>query len=191
MTTAYVLESKKKTINSSDVFEQLKLKSGESVIFDVYREEDFQSLYEIFVEVIEEGITYPQDTINENSFRGYFLSHYCFVVRSESDGHCLAGIYIKPNFPGRSSHIANGGLIVRKACRGKGLGDILMTKWLKLSSKLGFKAVYSNLVFETNKAMIKLMERYGLKKVGHLPEAGNLKNLGYVGAIQFYKKLYE
>ncbi|RWS10155.1 L-azetidine-2-carboxylic acid acetyltransferase-like protein [Dinothrombium tinctorium] len=190
MTSAYVLDSKrKKKVDLSDVYEKITLKIGECLEFDVYREEDFESLYEIFVEVVNEGVTFPQDSVDEQSFEEYFLSHYCFVLRSQIDGKCVAGIYIKPNFPGRSSHIANGGMVVRKDYRSKGLGDLLMRKLLTLSRKLEFEAVYSNLVFATNMAIIKLAEKHGLSKVGRLPKAGKLKGLGYVDAIQFYKKL--
>lgn len=59
---------------------------------------------------IEDGNSYPQEfPLNEEQFRAYFLSHYAFSLCSEKDGSVLGAFYIKPNFPGRASHICNGG----------------------------------------------------------------------------------
>ena len=41
--------------------------------------------------------------------QGYFLSHAAFVVRDVASGAVLGAFYVKPNFPGRCSHICNGG----------------------------------------------------------------------------------
>src|SRR5882757_6954451 len=125
MTSAYVVDAKK-NVQLKSVPEELVLpKTKESVIFDLFNEEnDFEGLYQIFENIIDEGQTYPQETTDRESFRAYFLSHHCFVFRLKDTKQVIAGIYIKPNFPGRASHIANGGLIVKKDQRGKGLGDL-------------------------------------------------------------------
>ncbi|RWS19543.1 L-azetidine-2-carboxylic acid acetyltransferase-like protein, partial [Leptotrombidium deliense] len=168
MTTAYVLNAKK-DIKFEDLPEIVTTKFGEKYVFDEFQEKDFSGLCEIFKEVVEEGKSYPQDFCDESSFRAYFLSHNCFVVRKIDNEAVVAGIYIKPNFPGRSAHIANAGLVIKMDYRKKALGDILMEKWQSMGKRLGFEAAYSNLVFATNTAMIKLMQRHGFVKVGQLP----------------------
>jgi L-amino acid N-acyltransferase YncA len=192
MTTAYAFDDKRDRPQSfDDLPESLTLKrTGESIVFDVYKEEmDSEGLYKIFEEVIVEGKTYPQDSTDRRSFSSYFLSHNCFVFRLSETNQTIAGFYLKPNFPGRSSHIANCGLIVRMDYRSKGLGDLMMERVVRMGRQLGYESLYTNLVFVTNAASIKLCKRYGFVEVGRLPRAGNLKGLGYTDAFQFYKDL--
>jgi hypothetical protein len=73
--------------------------------------------------IIREGRSWPfeEEFSSVEQYSGYFLSHTAFVVRalnngmdaskrnSSSKGEILGCFYIKPNFPGRCSHICNGG----------------------------------------------------------------------------------
>ena len=34
---------------------------------------------------------------------------------------CLGSFYVKPNYPGRSSHVCNGGFLVTDAARNRGV----------------------------------------------------------------------
>ncbi|OTF73330.1 hypothetical protein BLA29_001039 [Euroglyphus maynei] len=164
---------------------------------DTWQESDVDGLYKIFNDVIEEGQTYPQETINLDGFRQYFLSKYCFVIRprlnsSDCNFNSIAGgFYIKPNFPGRSSHLANYGLLVNRTYRQQGLANFMVEQCIRLARQLQFKALYTNLVYVTNVASIKTCQRYGFQQVGRLPKAGNLKRLGFTDALQFYKDLEE
>lgn len=49
---------------------------------------------------------------------------------------CLGTFYIKPNYPGRSSHICNGGFIVTDAARNKGVGRLMGEAYLAWAPKL-------------------------------------------------------
>ncbi|KAH9423335.1 hypothetical protein DERP_003613 [Dermatophagoides pteronyssinus] len=168
--------------------------NGMKYSLDTWQESDVNGLYEIFFDVIEEGQTYPQESINIDEFRHYFLSKYCFVIRSISsdstDSNSIAGgFYIKSNFPGRSSHLANYGLLVNRKYRQQGLANFMVEQCIRLARQLKFKALYTNLVYVSNLASIKTCQRYGFQQVGRLPKAGNLKQLGYTDALQFYKDL--
>ena len=58
---------------------------------------------------LEGGLSYPQQgPLTTEAFEGYYLSHDAFCVRRKSDDAFCGSVYIKPNFPGRSSHICNG-----------------------------------------------------------------------------------
>ena len=91
-----------------------KLKNGDAVEMDLLDTangsvEDLEALYEIFAEVLREGRTYPQQgPLDFDAFKSYYLSHdTVFVARR---GNIILGaFYIKPNFPGRCSHICNHG----------------------------------------------------------------------------------
>lgn len=191
MSTAYNLEPKNTFEPQDDLPENIIIaRTAEKVVFDVYREElDFQSLYHLFKEIIDEGQTYPQDEIDEKSFRQYFLSHNCFVFRLQESNKTIAGFYIKPNFPGRSSHLANTGLAVSSEYRGRGLGKIMMPRIVKYAKIIGYEALYTNLVYATNTASLQVCKEGGFVEVGRIPRAGNLKGLGYTDAIQLYRDL--
>ena len=69
------------------------------------------------------GMTYPQlTTLDEAGFKAYFLSHVTLVLLDKTKGEVLGTYYIKPNFPGRCSHICNAGFLVPPNARGNGAG---------------------------------------------------------------------
>ena len=49
---------------------------------------------------------------------------------------CLGSFYVKPNYPGRSSHICNGGFLVTEAARNKGVGRLMGEGYLEWAPKL-------------------------------------------------------
>ena len=49
---------------------------------------------------------------------------------------CLGSFYIKPNYPGRSSHICNGGFLVTDAARGRGVGRLMGEVYLEWAPML-------------------------------------------------------
>jgi GNAT superfamily N-acetyltransferase len=134
-------------------------------------------------DVILDGKTWPFESTFETdeSYRGYFLSHAAFVVRSLDDtdrniveASVLGCFYIKPNFPGRCSHICNGGFIVNPTLRGNRVGTLMGASFLRLAKELGYKGAYFNLVFESNDTSVRLWERLGFDKVAVIPNAARL-----------------
>ncbi|KAJ3063475.1 hypothetical protein HDU98_000728 [Podochytrium sp. JEL0797] len=137
---------------------------------------------------IAAGNSYPQEhELNENEFKNYFLSATAFMVTSE-DGQTIMGtFYIKPNYPGRCSHICNGGFITAAEFRGKGIGKIMGKAFMVLAPMLGYKASVFNLVFESNVASVELWRGLGFKEIGRIPKAGRLEgSLELVDAIVFH-----
>lgn len=49
---------------------------------------------------------------------------------------CLGSFYIKPNYPGRSSHVCNGGFLVTDASRNRGVGRLMGETYLDWAPKL-------------------------------------------------------
>nr|XP_042905335.1 N-acetyltransferase aca1 [Parasteatoda tepidariorum] len=160
-------------------------KANETIVLDYFKPSDYDGLYEIFKEAIDEGQTYPQDFMDHGQFERYYLSDAVFVARS-TNGKVVGGFYVKPNYPGRSSHICNAGFLVHKQQRRKGIGEILFTKYLKIAKDLGYEASFFNLVYATNQGSVRLCRKLGFKEVGIVPKAGKMKDLGYVDAYQFY-----
>jgi hypothetical protein len=103
---------------------------------------------------IEKGDTYPM--INQmpvESFGPYWFANFGAVMllgtidsadmlrrlstdSTDWDKMCLGSFYIKPNYPGRSSHVCNGGFIVTPAARNKGVGRLMGEAYLNWAPKL-------------------------------------------------------
>lgn len=101
--------------------------------------------------------------------------------------------YVKPNYPGRSSHICNAGFIVPTQSRGLRLGSVLGRSYLTFAPAFGYLASVFNLVYETNRASFKIWERLGFEVVGRVPKAGLLRvpnedREEYVDAFVIYKE---
>jgi len=148
-----------------------RLKGGREVALDLlsepYDDKDLVALKGIFAEVIEEGVSYPQDgEVTLESFKAYYLSHDVFVLRDAASGDILGAFYIKPNFPGRCSHICNHGFLVPSHSRGLGIGTVMAKLSLPLTKALGYNAVYYNLVFTDNVHAIHMYRKLGFQQTG-------------------------
>jgi RimJ/RimL family protein N-acetyltransferase len=146
----------------------------------------FQTTQEIGIgrrlmnDVIMEGKAWPFEPIFETNkdFQGYFLSHAAFVVRSLENQNAILGcFYIKPNYPGRCSHIANGGFIVDPQYRGSRVGTLMGACFKRWAKDLGYKAAYFNLVFASNQVSIRLWERLGFQRVAVIPKCARLEGM--------------
>ena len=86
--------------------------------------------------------------------------------------------YIKPNYPGRSSHLCNAGFMVPPTSRGLGLGRIAARSFLFYGPACGYRGSVFNLVYVNNEASVKLWEKLGFVNVGRIPGAGRLRKAG-------------
>lgn len=159
---------------------------------------DFEQGFELMNEVIVEGKTWPFLNVFEtmDAYKGYFHSHAAFAVKFKdqaSNGSDILGcFYVKPNFPGRCSHVCNGGFITNKNYRGLGVGAFMGEHFKKLAKDLGYRASLFNLVFASNVPSVKLWRNLGYKQIATIPKVAVLEGEdGYVDAYQFYCDFYE
>jgi len=175
----------------------------------------------VFTLDIEAGRTYPQETIDgAGIFEAYFFAADVLVailrdddVAPVSEGEmnigidqsrkgrswkdCVVGFYyVKPNYPGRSSHICNAGFVVCPNHRGSGYGSVLGRSYLHYGPKLGYRASVFNLVYVNNTASVRIWESLNFTKAGLIPRAGRLKRADgqgeeYVDAWVFYKSFVD
>ncbi|KAJ8603330.1 hypothetical protein MRB53_042183 [Persea americana] len=158
---------------------------------------------------IEKGDTYPMmDAFPVQTFASYWFSNFAAimilgdirisadVVQMEAQGvdwnkECLGSFYIKPNYPGRSSHVCNGGFLVTKAARNRGVGRLMGEGYLDWAPKLGYTYSVFNLVYETNVASLRIWDALGFKRIGRVKGCGNLKSYPdqYVDAIIYGREL--
>ncbi|KAJ6497704.1 hypothetical protein C8R45DRAFT_822753 [Mycena sanguinolenta] len=174
----------------------------------------------VMAQEIEDGMTYPQETMPADAFESYFFSGDVFLAISDLNStggpegtettltidearqqrtweDCVAGYYyVKPNYPGRSSHICNGGFVVPPVQRAKGYGSALAKSYVYYAPRLGYRGSVFNLVYINNSASVRLWEGLGFKKAGLIPKAGRLRRKDgngeeYVDAFVFYKSFVD
>ncbi|WRT66467.1 uncharacterized protein IL334_003426 [Kwoniella shivajii] len=171
--------------------------------------EVIEYLYGIFEAELEGGKTYPQEgPLSLEAYTAYFFGSTTIVgvVQSSSEeikdslGKALEGkklddalggcYYIKPNYPGRSSH--NGGFIVAPTQRGRKIGLNLGRSYLQYAPELGYKGSVFNLVYKNNAASLAIWDQLGFQRAGLIPNAGRLRTgpngtEEYVDAVVFFK----
>lgn len=144
-----------------------------------YREQDIREMVRIWNEVVEEGVAFPQlDLLDEETGKSFFDSQtYCGVA--DDDGK-VVGLYIlHPNNIGRCGHIANASYAVDSSCRGKHIGEKLVSDCLTQAKKSGFKLLQFNAVVENNIHARHLYERLGFVQLGTIPDGFLMKDGTY------------
>ncbi|EPE35706.1 Acyl-CoA N-acyltransferases (Nat) [Glarea lozoyensis ATCC 20868] len=143
-----------------------------------------------FKKEIELGDTYPMmNGLPDDKFASYWFQNFGAVmilgniesadeISADQDWatQCLGSFYIKPNYPGRSSHVCNAGFLVTEAARNKGVGRLLGEQYIEWAPKLGYVYSVFNLVYETNVASCRIWDALGFKRIGRVKGAGNLKS---------------
>lgn len=86
------------------------------------------------------------------------------AARNEEEHERLevwGAFYIKPNFPGRCSHVCNGGFITDPRRRRRGVARLMGHAFLRFARDLGYRASYFNLVrVRSEKAVATIEKRY-------------------------------
>jgi GNAT superfamily N-acetyltransferase len=96
---------------------------------------------------------------------------------------------LKPNQPGRGSHIANAGFMVAGGAAGRGVGRALAGRILDRARELGYHAMQFNAVVSSNTRAVALWQALGFEIAGTLPEAFRHPDLGLVDLYVMYRKL--
>ncbi|KAK4960274.1 Protein spt10 [Elasticomyces elasticus] len=166
-------------------------------------------LCELLNREIEKGDTYPMmSPMPLSSFGPYWFANFGAVMllgdiqsveeltQMEDRGvdwakECLGSFYVKPNYPGRSSHVCNGGFLVTDAARNRGVGRLMGEGYLEWAPKLGYSYSVFNLVYETNVASLRIWDGLGFKRIGRVKGCGNLKSYPdqLIDAIIFGREL--
>ncbi|KAI0427486.1 hypothetical protein F5Y09DRAFT_30016 [Xylaria sp. FL1042] len=143
-----------------------------------------------FAKEIEGGDTYPMiDPMPFEKFSAYWLQNFAGIMLlgqinspdevvegKDWSRECLGSFYIKPNYPGRSSHVCNAGFLVTDLARNRGVGRLMGEAYLDWAPKLGYTYSVFNLVYETNVASCKIWDALGFKRIGRVKGCGNLKS---------------
>ena len=155
-----------------------------------YDNKDIDSMVDIWNEVVEDGIAFPQeDKLDEVTGKDFFESQsYCGVAVNDNDE--VVGLYIlHPNNVGRCGHICNASYAVNSKFRGLHIGEKLVTDCLLQAKELGFKVLQFNAVVESNVHARHLYERIGFKQLGTIPHGFRMKDGTYENICPYYKEL--
>jgi L-amino acid N-acyltransferase YncA len=176
-----------------------QLKDATPVVLDQMQPGEVETVRDLLNQVVVEGVSYPQaQPLSPSDFQAYWMKGEAFVVRralgagEDSTARAttaqtiIGAFYLKPNFPGRCSHICNAGFIVPPEVRGQGVGRLMGEAMLDLARDRGYRAVMYNLIFETNLPSLKLWESLGFQEIGRIPGAAHLPDGRYVDAIMLY-----
>ena len=155
----------------------------------VYKETDVPAMVRIWNEVVEEGVAFPQlDKLDAETGAAFFGAQtYCGVA--EEDG-AVVGLYIlHPNNVGRCGHIANASYAIDSACRGRHIGEKLVTDCLTQAPRFGFRLLQFNAVVENNVHARHLYERLGFTLIGTVPKGFRMKDGTYQNICLYYHTL--
>jgi L-amino acid N-acyltransferase YncA len=161
----------------------------------IYRQaklDDFEEIYAIFKQVIDEGKTYSytSDEMTPERSLAYWISAkgtYCIVA--DIGGAVVGVAAIRPNRTGRGAHVANASFIVHNDFRGRGIARRLGELALEKARMLGYKAMQFNFVVSSNHVAVKLWQSLGFKIVGTMPEGFNHIDHGYTDVYMMHQFL--
>lgn len=153
-----------------------------------FNENDIQAANEIWNEVVEDGVAFPQEEcLTEKSGLEFFKSQsYTGIAYDEETGD-IVGLYIlHPNNVGRCGHICNASYAVKSTQRGKQIGEILVTDCLKKAKEIGYGVLQFNAVVATNQYALKLYKKLGFVQLGVIPNGFRMKDGTYEDIIPHY-----
>ena len=159
--------------------------------FRNYEKEDVLLLKDMWNEVIEDGMSFPQiepyDTESFSKVREEETAVVCMCVDGE-----IAGYYtLHPNIIGRCSHVANISYLIGKKFRGRHLGRHLVADSVRRARQEGFRGIQFNGVGAWNKAAIHLYQDAGFKTLATIPGGFRLKDGTYSDMYIMYLSLIE
>ncbi|MDB5306958.1 MAG: ywnH [Gemmataceae bacterium] len=151
---------------------------------------DWPAIWAMFRQVVGAGDAFAYDeTTPEEAARQLWAELPAVAFVAEVDGTVVGTYYVRPNQPGRGSHVANAGYMVAAAARGRGLASALCGHSLDTARRLGFRAMQFNFVVSSNEAAVRVWEKHGFAVVGRLPKAFRHAARGFVDALVMYREL--
>lgn len=159
------------------------------IIIREYQEADLTRMIDIWNEVVEEGIAFPQEELLDDESGKAFFESQSYTGVAEDEG-IIVGLYIlHPNNVGRCGHICNASYAVSSKCRGQHIGEKLVTDCLKKAKGIGFGVLQFNAVVESNIHARHLYERLGFVQLGTIPNGFRMKDGHYENICPYYHTL--
>jgi len=151
---------------------------------------DLGELFKIFGEILLPGDTfpYPNETTFEQ-FKEIWMPAASFSFVAICDGRICGAYFVKPQWPGRGSHVATATYMVAPDARGQGLGLALGQHSLVAARERGHTAMQFNQVLSTNLPAVALWQKLGFEIIGTVPGGFNHAVLGPVDTYLMHRFL--
>ena len=159
-----------------------------AIAIRAYQPEDVPALVEIWNEVVEQGIAFPQKAPLTNQIgAAFFAKQSCTAAAYDTETAEIVGMYIlHPNNVGRCGHICNASYAVRREVRGEHIGEKLVLDCLAQAKVKGFRIMQFNAVVANNTHALHLYERIGFTRLGVIPHGFRMPNGHYEDIIPHY-----
>jgi L-amino acid N-acyltransferase YncA len=130
---------------------------------------DIDALFDVYAELAADGAVEPQQgkSLRETFTDGWVRDRT--VYAAQLDGIVAGGYFLRPNFPAFAAHIAQGGYLVPRGLRRRGIGRKLVEHSLQQAAATGYTAMMFNLVMESNPSR-RLYESVGFRAIGTIPK---------------------
>lgn len=153
-----------------------------------YRTADAAAATNIWNQVVEDGVAFPQEeilTVDEGD--AFFKEQTYTGIAEDTDSGEVLGLYIlHPNNVGRCGHICNASYAVRRDIRGLHIGEKLVRDCLRMGKEKGFRVMQFNAVVANNTHALHLYERIGFTRLGTIPGGFRMPDGHYEDIIPHY-----
>ena len=158
-----------------------------NIVVRKYGADDIPAMKDIWNEVVDEGIAFPQeeDLTDEGAKEFFAQQTYCGVAVGE-DGKIYGMYILHPNNVGRCGHIANASYAVLLESRGLHIGEKLVRDCVVQAKAHGFGILQFNAVVATNIHARHLYERIGFKQLGTIPGSFRMDDGHYEDICPYY-----
>jgi L-amino acid N-acyltransferase YncA len=141
------------------------------IVIREYRDADLEPLQAIMNQVIARGDAFVYDRPLDADAMRRWIAMYAHAFVAEHAGCVVGGYFLRPNFPGRGSHVCNAAYMVDETARGLGVGRAMGEHSLVTAKSLGYTAMQFNAVVSTNVTAVALWRHLGFAVIGTVPQA--------------------
>ena len=155
-----------------------------------YTPADLPEMIRIWNEVVADGVAFPQEEALDIETGAAFFAAQTRSAVAVDDSGAVRGLYIlHPNNIGRCGHICNASYAVSRDCRGRHIGEALVSDSLAQGKALGFRVMQFNAVVESNARARRLYERLGFVPLGVIPGGFRMADGRYENICPYYREL--
>ena len=154
-----------------------------------YESADVPAMVDIWNEVVEDGIAFPQEEPLDAKSGAAFFGEQTHCGVAVEDGRVLGLYILHPNNVGRCGHISNASYAVSSAARGKGVGRLLVQDSMEQGRAHGCRVLQFNAVVAGNASARHLYESLGFVQLGTIPGGFRMPDGTYADICPYYHEL--
>jgi L-amino acid N-acyltransferase YncA len=144
----------------------------------------------IFNEIILEGQAFTyEEPFSLDEMKRYVDSYTAGGFVGTLRDRVVGGYVLRPNQPGRGSHVCNATYVVDTKVRNQQIGRQLGEHSLARARELGFSAMQFNAVVSTNLPAARLWQGLGFQTLASVPEAFRRADGSRVALHIMYRRL--